>query len=113
MTDPAQKHNRKLEGRTERLYAIWQARALLSGLAFLGHPSPRALPAIFARHGMELRNAPISASWSFSPAASSSSCEIRAASSLEVSFESTAFLAFPSCPSWRRSQQGAGAGRVS
>ena len=54
---------------------------------------------------------PISASWSFSPAASSSSCEILCAISLDASVGSAAFFCFPFLPG--TAPGGAGAGRLS
>jgi hypothetical protein len=54
---------------------------------------------------------PISASWSFSPAASSSSCEIRCAINLDASVGSGAFFCFPFFPG--TAAGGAGFGRLS
>lgn len=64
------------------------------------HPLPLPLPSPCKRlhvHSSEenRQHAPISASWSFSPAASCSSCDIRCAKSLEVSVESMGFFALP------------------
>ena len=54
---------------------------------------------------------PISASWSFSPAASSSSCEIRCAINLDASVGSGVFFCFPFFPG--TAAGGAGACRLS
>lgn len=55
----------------------------------------RSLWALQQHNGVDNFDAPISASWSFSPAASSSSCDILAAISFEASFGSVVFFIFP------------------
>lgn len=58
----------------------------------------------------ENKDAPISASWSFSPAASCSSWDIRCANSFEVSVESMGFLALPPFLPGMAATGGAGGG---
>lgn len=55
----------------------------------------RALWAVQQHNSVDNFDAPISASWSFSPAASSSSCDILAAMSFDASFGSVVFFIFP------------------